>query len=335
MKLRSSLPLLPIPLVLAGLSLVLGSVALPPREILAAITGSLDPQSVSAIIIREIRLPRVLVALGGGSMLALAGLIMQTVFRNALAGPGVLGVASGAGLGVALVMLTPLAGPTAVPAVPAAIAAMAGALLVLTLILGVDRLLDQTVLVLVLGLLFSYAAAALSQVLMAGADPDGLQRYVYWSFGSFAAAPGWPQVALPVMAIGATLLLRALASRMDTLLLGDLYTESSGIHLRSLRRLLLLVAGILVGLCTALCGPIAFLGVAVPHIARGVMASARHRVLVPSTALIGAALAVGADLASRLPGSDRVLPLNAVLSLVGVPVIVIVLLRAGRGRIAL
>lgn len=332
MRLRSPLPLLIPPVILAGLSLVLGSVAVPPREVLSAIVGSLDPHGVTAIIVRDIRLPRVLVALGGGAMLALAGLIMQTVFRNALAGPGVLGVGSGAALGVAVVMLSPMSLSLAVPTVGAA---TTGALLVLMLILAVDRFLDETVLVLVLGLLFSYAASALAQVLMAGADPEGLQGYVYWSFGSFAVAPGWPQIVLPVVAIAATILLRSIASRMDTLLLGDLYTESSGIHLRSLRQSLLLTAGVLVGLCTAVCGPIAFLGVAVPHIARGLAASARHRFLVPATAVLGASLAVAADLVSRLPGSDRVLPLNAVLSLVGVPVIVVVLLRAGRGRIAL
>ena len=332
MRLGSPLPLLLPPLLLAGLSLTIGSVAVPIREVIAAVAGTLDPESVNAIILLDIRLPRVLVALGGGAMLALAGLIMQTVFRNALAGPGVLGVGSGAGLGVAVVMLSPVAGRIATPTV---LAATAGALFVLTLILTVDRYLEQTVLVLVLGLLFSYAASALAQVLMAGADPEGLQRYVYWSFGSFAVAPGWPQIAFPPAAIGATVLLRALASRMDTLLLGDLYAESSGIDLRVLRRTLLLVAGVLVGLCTAVCGPIAFLGVAVPHIARGIAASARHRFLVPATALIGASLAVTADLVSRLPGSDRVLPLNAVLSLVGVPVIVVVLLRSGRGRLSL
>ena len=137
----------------------------------------------------------------------------------------------------------------------------------------------------------------------------------------------------PVLAAFA--ILTALARQMDALLLGDLYTESSGIDLRTLRSALLLIAGALVGLCTAVCGPIAFLGIAVPHLARGIFAGARHRVLVPATALLGASLAVGADLVSRLPGSERVLPLNAVLSLIGVPVVVFVLIRSGRGRIAL
>lgn len=330
MRIRTVYPLLIPPFVLALLSLALGSVAIPLRDVIGALTGSLDSGSVGAIIVRDIRLPRVIVALAGGAMLASAGLVMQTVFRNALAGPGVLGVGSGAGLGVAIVMLTRIDSMAAAPAV---IAATAGALLVLLLILTVDRVLEETVLVLVLGLLFSYAASALTTVLMAGADQEGLQRYVYWSFGSFAVAPGWPEFVFPLLALAAVMILIALAPQMDTLLLGNLYTESSGIDLRTLRSTLLLLAGILVGLCTAVCGPIAFLGVAVPHLTRGIVASTHQRLLVPSTALIGATLAVGADLISRLPGSDRILPLNAVLSLIGVPVIVVVLLRSGRGRI--
>lgn len=329
MKIRSAYPLIIAPVVLAFLSLAIGSVSISPREVIAVLTGSIDPAAISAIIVRDIRVPRVLVALGGGAMLAVAGLVMQTVFHNALAGPGVLGVGSGAGLGVAVVMLTHI---DSLAGAPTVLAATAGALLVLTLILAVDRAVEEAVLVLVLGLLFSYAASALATVLMAGADPEGLQRYVYWSFGSFAVAPGWPELVFPISALLVTAVLTLLAPRMDTLLLGDLYTESSGIDLRLLRSTLLVVAGAAVGLCTAVCGPIAFLGVAVPHLARGIVASTRHRLLVPTTALIGATLAVGADLVSRLPGTDRVLPLNAILSLIGVPVIAVVLLRSGRGR---
>lgn len=311
-------------LVLTGASLALGSVPVGITDILRTLQG-LEPKAAAAgPILSLVRVPRTITAAGAGAALGLAGLAMQTVFRNALAGPGVLGVTSGAGLGVAMVLLAGVG--TAVPGITA-IAAMTGAAVVLGLALAVNRIVGQPVFLLVLGLLFGYAASSLTTLLMASTPSQGLERYVVWSFGSFALPPGpVPWVMLAGAAATAGILSLA-GPRIDALLLGPAYAESSGIHARRSQGLLILVAGALTGLVTAFTGPITFLGVAVPHIARGAVHSSRHRALSPATALIGAGLALLADLVARLPGSDRALPLNAVTALIGVPVVILVILR--------
>ncbi len=334
-KLIALCTLLPL---LMALSLLLGSVSISPRSVWSALSNPTvsaanqgeeavltDPQT---IIVRTVRLPRILTAVGAGAGLGLAGLLMQTVFRNALAGPGVLGVSAGAGLGVALTLLAGVGGQAAAMTT---VAAIAGSAVVLTAMIGVNRLVDQPVLLLVLGLLFGYAANAVTTLLMASSPTEGLERYIMWSFGSFALPPGPAPLTLVLVAAGAAALLSVVGPMIDALLLGPAYAESSGVHARRTQGVLILLAGTLTGLITAFAGPISFLGVAVPHIARSWLKSSRHRLLAPATALVGASLAVGADLVSRLPGSGRVLPLNAVMALVGVPVVLAVVLRAYRG----
>lgn len=311
-------------------ALMLGSVAIAPATFLQALrpgSPAGDPSGevmLARIILHHVRLPRVIAAAGAGAALAVAGLVMQTVFRNPLAGPGVLGVSAGAGLGVALVILAGVGMGLTAPTVSAAIA---GAAAVLLLVLAIHRMVHQPVIVLVLGLLFGYAASAVTTILLSGSSPDGLQRYVQWSFGSFALAPGAGPGALVAAAAVSTAALTVRAVRLDALLLGSAYAESMGIDSRRLERLLLVLAGILTGLVTALTGPISFLGVATPHITRGYLRTSRHTILVPATALWGAILAVLADLVARLPGTEATLPLNAVLSVIGVPVVLMVVLR--------
>ena len=312
-------------------SLMLGSVHVGFSDLLAVLgpgggaSSGGDSVSAAARIVTLVRLPRTVTAIGVGSALGLAGLVMQTVFRNALAGPGVLGVTAGAGLGVAAVLLAGVG--ASIPGLTA-VAAMVGAGLVLVLALTVNRIVGQPVFLLVLGLLFGYAASSITTLLMAAAPGEGLERYVVWSFGSFALPPGAAPWVILAAAGATTAALTVAAPRVDALLLGPQYAESIGIHARRLHGTLILLAGTLTGLVTAFTGPIVFLGVAVPHIARGVVRSSRHRILVPMTALTGASLALVADIAARLPGSDRVLPLNSVMALVGVPVVLAVILRA-------
>lgn len=329
-----------VPLLLAAMliSLLLGSVAIPPAAVARALlhvtgTAAESPEGldIAHVVIREVRLPRVLLAVGAGAALGLAGLLMQTVFRNPLAGPGVLGVSAGAGLGVALVVLSGVGAQLSSPAV---VAAMAGAGTVVLVVMVAHRLVDDPVILLVLGLLFGHAAGALTTLLMAASPAAGIERYVIWSFGSFALPPGFIQPLLLAVVGVVSALLSFAGPRLDALLLGRAYAESSGVAARALYGLLLTAAGVLTGLVTAYTGPIAFLGVAVPHLARGYLHSSRHRLLVPATALCGATLAVLADLLARMPWSARVLPLNAVLALVGVPVVLAVVIaprRAGRG----
>ena len=322
-------------LVVVTAALMLGSVPLAPGEIVRALgtafTGEVpsDPRlALARVILLQVRLPRVLVATGAGAALSLAGLLMQTVFRNPLAGPGVLGVSAGAGLGVALVVL---AGVGARLSAPTLVAATIGAGAVILLMMIVHRAVGRPVVVLVLGLLFGYAAGAVTAVLMAAGPAEGLEQYVIWSFGSFALPPGQGQAILISAVLLAAIPLTVSGSRLDSLLLGPAYAESLGIHARRLQGTLLLTAGILTGAVTAFTGPISFIGVAVPHLARGFLRTSRHRYLIPAVVIAGAGLAVLADLLARLPGSDRVLPLNAVLAIVGVPVVLMVILRPSAG----
>lgn len=319
-------------LAIATLALMLGSVPLTPGEVVRALWSAAPPGDarleLARVILLHVRLPRVLVAAGAGAALSLAGLLMQTVFRNPLAGPGVLGVSAGAGLGVALVMLAGLGARLSAPTV---LAATVGAGCVILLMMIVHRAVGRPVVVLVLGLLFGYAAGAITAVLMAAGPAEGLEQYVIWSFGSFALPPG----RAPALLAGAVILcavpLTVIAPRVDALLLGASYAESLGIHARRLQGSLLLAAGLLTGIVTAFTGPISFIGVAVPHLARGYLRTSSHRKLIPAVVTAGATLAILADLLARLPGSDRVLPLNSVMAIVGVPVVMMVILRPSPG----
>lgn len=333
---KKLLPVLLLPLVMI-LALMLGSVTLSPAEVSRAVWSGVftvmeTPDDhrleLARIILFQVRLPRVLVAAGAGAALSLAGLLMQTVFRNPLAGPGVLGVSAGAGLGVALVVLAGAGGRLTAPTVTAAVIG-AGAVIVLMMI--VHRAVGRPVVVLVLGLLLGYAAGALTSILMATSPAEGLEQYIIWSFGSFALPAGWAPTILLGMVFACGVPLMIIASRMDALLLGTAYAESLGIHARRFQGVLLLIAGVLTGIVTAFTGPISFIGVAVPHLARGYLRTSLHRRLLPLTMVFGASLAILADLLARLPGSDRVLPLNAVLAIVGVPVVLTVILRPGGG----
>ncbi|MCA1755636.1 MAG: iron ABC transporter permease [Spirochaeta sp.] len=331
--LRVSL-LLPLLALVVMTALMLGSVPVGPADVMRALFhgSSTAPDAefrTAYIVIREVRLPRVLLAMGAGAALSLAGLLMQTVFRNPLAGPGVLGVGAGASLGVALVVLSGLGAQLSSPSL---FAALGGAGLVVAVIMAAHRVVDDPVVLLVLGLLFGYAASALTTLLMAASPAAGLERYIIWSFGSFALPPGAVQPALLFGVTGVAALLALRGSHLDALLLGRAYAESSGVHARALQGSLLVIASVLTGIVTAYTGPISFVGVAVPHLARGYLRSSRHRVLVPATVLSGAVITVLADLIARVPGSGRVLPLNAVLALVGVPVVLVVVLKPGGSK---
>lgn len=319
-----------------------GSVTIPAGTVLRALAG--DPAVPAAIrtIVLEFRLPRAVTAVIAGAGLAAGGLLMQTLFRNPLAGPFILGINAGASLGVALVVLggslaggRVVAGSGLLAGVGLAgdalilLAATAGSGAVLLVVLAVARRVESAMTLLVLGVLFSYAVSAGVSVLMYFSIPEQIQSYINWGFGSFA---GVNRGQLPLFAgvvgggLGLTVLL---VKPLNALLLGETYAESMGVRVRTLRPLIIGITAMVAGTVTAFCGPIAFVGVAVPHLARAVLRDADHRRLLPLTLLLGAAIATVADIAASLPGLRIALPLNAVTALIGAPVVIAVILRRG------
>ena len=278
--------------------------------------------SVHHEILMHVRVPRVLAAIAGGAGLSLCGLIMQTWFGNPLAGPSVLGVSSGAGLGVALLVLM---GMTTSWWATAA-SAMAGSLLVLILVLFVSHRFRTTTSLLIFGLMLNYVVGAMITVLQAEAQQDALQQFVFWGMGTF----GHGSMATSLDLCGAVLLagmgLRTMHRDLDIWTLGPLTAQSMGVNNSTMRWRIVAIAGLLTGGITAACGPVAFLGLATPHVVRLLTKERSHRVLIPLTALTGAILAMGADwVVKGFGGMEQGWPLNAVLSLIGGPMVIWVL----------
>jgi iron complex transport system permease protein len=275
-------------------------------------------------IVRKVRLQRTIAAGLSGAALGLCGAQMQTIFRNPLADPFVLGITAGASFGVAIVVLVAgtgssqwIGGLDVAGKLGISGAAFVGAMAV----------------TLVVGLMIGYLLAALVSLLVAGADPARLRQFVTWGFGSFRGVTNAElKVMAPVLIVGIAVSLLA-TKTLNALLLGERYAESMGVAVRRDRLLILLVTSMLAGVVTAFAGPVAFVGVAAPHLARPLVATSDHRVLLPASAMIGAVMALVADVVAQLPGRQGVLPLNAVTALLGVPVVVWVLTRRNRGEV--
>ena len=325
--------------ILFCMGLAFGSVHIPPATAAASLFGHTAPDPVWEQILWQLRLPRCLTAVLAGSALALSGLLMQTLFRNPLAGPYSMGISSGATLGVALAVLAG-AGASGLPGVQAldgvraqlgvAGSAVAGAGLVMLLVLTVARRIRSNTTLLILGLMFGQIAGSLVSVLQAFSASEQIRSFTFWTFGSYAGVT-WSQ--MPVLAgavLAGSLVAAACAKPLNALLLGWTYARSLGVGVRSLRGWLLLAASLLAGAVTAFCGPVAFLGLAVPHLCRGLFRSSDHRVLVPACLLLGAVAALVSDFIAGLPGSDKALPLNAVTAMLGAPVVIGILLRRRR-----
>lgn len=323
---------------LALLGLVLGPVRVPLLDTVQVLFGAEPSDPRWQVIVWNMRLPRVLTALAAGSALGVAGLQLQTLFRNTLADPFILGVSSGASLGVAVVVLlggaavggftTAVAGASRATEV---IAAALGAAAMLTLVLVLSRWTRSAATLLLIGVMIGAASTALVSLAMVYSDPQRVQQYLLWGLGSFAGT-GWAdlRLLLPLVAIG--LATAALTIRpLNALLLGESYAATMGINVHRARVVTVISASLLAGVTTAFCGPIAFLGLVVPHVARIVTGTSDHRVVVPAVVLLGAVAALGCGLVSQVPGSDLVIPINAVTALVGAPVVIAVLLRARRG----
>lgn len=319
-------------LLLFGLNLTTGSVKIPFTDVLDILCGRFAGKESWQYIILENRLPQALTALLCGASLSVCGLMLQTAFRNPLAGPDVFGISSGAGLGVALVMLL-LGGTVSTSLFTVSgflailTAAFLGAITVTALILFLSTLVRNSVLLLIVGIMVGYVSSSAVSLLNFFASEEGVKSYMVWGMGNFG---GVSMSHIPLFSLlcivgimGALLLVKPL----NILLLGPQYAESLGISTRRLRNLLLLIVGLLTAITTAFCGPISFIGLAIPHIARLLFRTDNHQVLLPGTILMGAAIALFCNFICFLPGEIGVIPLNAVTPLIGAPVIIYVIIQ--------
>lgn len=316
------------------LSLALGSVSIPLEQVLTILKGGEPARASWTTIVMNFRLPKALTALLAGSGLAVAGLMMQTLFRNPLADPYILGISAGASLGVAIVLMavgttgaTMLAGIGLQGDISMVVAAALGAALVLSLVLLVAQRVRSAMTLLILGVMFGYVTSALVSLLAHFSIADRIQIYVNWSFGSFSGVTWTQMVIFATVMLAGLLLAFASVKPLNALLLGETYARSMGVHVRRVRMVLIVSAALLSGAVTAFCGPIGFLGVAVPHLCRALLGTSDHRLLVPASILLGGILALLADVIAQVPGNQILLPLNAITALIGAPVVVWVILR--------
>ncbi len=318
--------------VLFALNLLMGSVSIPVQAIVSILLGD-DAQKPSwEFIVLQSRLPQALTATLSGAALAVSGLLLQTAFRNPLAGPSVFGINSGAGLGVALVMLF-LGGGLSVGSLQfsgfAAIltAAFIGAMIVMAIIFLFSTLVRNNVILLIIGIMIGYISNSAISLLNFFATDEGVKSYMVWGMGSFGGVSmnNIPLFAIVTLAglLGALMLIKPL----NALMLGDRYAENLGVNILRVRNWLLIVTGILTAIVTAFCGPVAFIGLAVPHIARLLLTTDNHRQLLPATLLCGAVVALICNLICFLPGENGVIPLNTVTPLIGAPVIIYVITK--------
>lgn len=328
--------LIPLALILGGLfmlTLTMGSVEIPRDEIITVLTGGEASKLAWEKIIWNFRLPKAITAALAGAALGVSGLQMQTFFRNPLAGPFVLGINSGASLGVALIVLSggTIAGSVHATGLTAlstsspfqiAIAASLGAGLVMFLVLIVARFVEGNMTLLILGLMFSYMTSAIVSLLMYMSIPEQIQAYVNWSFGSFESVT-WTklEVFAPIIGVGLLLTL-SLSKSLNALLLGENYARTMGLPVQLTRFLIIISTALLAGTVTAFCGPIIFLGLAVPHLCRSIFNTSNHWILVPATMLMGGILALTSALIAEVPGDTASLPLNAVTSFIGAPIVI-------------
>ncbi|HUX21225.1 MAG TPA: iron ABC transporter permease [Spirochaetia bacterium] len=315
--------------------LYLGSVHITLGELFRFLVGLTDPHSTAGKILLIFRLPKAIAALLAGAALAIAGLQMQTIFRNPLAGPFVLGINSGASLGVSIIVLAVGASTGSVflqsfgagGQLTLVLAATIGSAGVLLLVLAFSSRVRGVMTLLILGLLFGYAVSAIVSILIQFSSADRIQTYIAWTFGSFGGVT-WRELPIfaPVLSAGVLASLFA-AKQLNALLLGEHYAASMGLKVRRARVSIILLTALLAGTVTAFCGPIAFIGVAIPHLMRSLFSTSNHRILLPAVALMGSVAALAADIISHVPGSDLILPLNSVTALIGAPVVVWVILK--------
>jgi iron complex transport system permease protein len=314
-------------------SLVYGAVPIPPEDVLDILLGGEPERMPWRNIVLQSRLPQSVTAMLAGASLAVSGLLLQTLFRNPLAGPSILGISDGANLGVAVVMLSfggslgrladlPVSGYPAI-----ILAAFAGACAILCIILYFSSKVRNNVMLLIIGIMIGYLASSVISILNFYATADKVYTYVTWGLGSFSGV-SLGRLPLFVSCTLAGLLLAVLLIKpLNALLLGEVYAANLGVHIRRTRTYILLCTGLLTAVTTAFCGPVAFIGLAVPHIARLLLGTSNHKMLLPVTLLTGSCVALLCNILMVVPCMNIVLPLNAVTPLIGAPVIIYVIMN--------
>ena len=321
------------------LNLVLGSGSIPLRAVWNILWGTGNESVIWQNIIWKSRVPQALTALVAGAGLSVSGLQMQTVFRNPLAGPSVLGISSGASMGVAfVVLLSGSLGGVALSKlgfmgeIALTIAAIAGSLSIMALIVFVSQKVRGNVTLLIIGVMIGYIANAVIGVLKFFSVEEDIRAYVIWGLGSFARVSGDQMTLFICIMVVLLPLSFLLVKTLNLLLLGDAYARNLGLNIKRARLLVITCSGVLVAIVTAYCGPIIFLGLAVPHLCRGMFRTSDHRILMPASLLAGASLALVCNLIARMPGFEGALPVNSVTALVGAPVVMSVLFNKRRNE---
>lgn len=313
------------------LQLLLGSVAIPATDVFQILLGRYTGNEAWVNIVIESRLPAALSAILAGAGLSVSGLQMQTLFRNPVAGPYVLGISSGASLGVALfIMAASVFGVRELHLLGSwgiILAAAAGAVLIFLFNFVISYRLSDVVAILIIGLMIGGGISAFIEIMQAFTSNEALKNYVLWTFGSFRYISLTQVLYLSVVVVASILFSYLLTKPLNLLLLGDTYAVSSGLNIRNAKVLIVLCTSLLAGSITAFCGPVGFVGLAVPHLARSLFKTADHKLLTPATVLLGAVICGLCNVIASTPGSDNILPINAVTSLLGAPVVIWIIIR--------
>ena len=319
-------------IMLFAINLIVGSVRIPLADVCDILFDKFDGKESWKYIIMENRLPQALTAMLCGASLAVCGLMLQTAFRNPLAGPDVFGISSGAGLGVAIVMLF-LGGSvsTTLFTVSGFLAiltsAFIGAIVVTMIILFLSTMVRNSVLLLIVGLMVGYVSSSAVALLNFFASEEGVKNYMVWGMGNFGGVSMDHMLLFALLCLVGIIASIFLIKPLNIMLLGTQYAESLGINIRQIRNLLLVTVGLLTAVTTAFCGPISFIGLAIPHISRLLFRTDNHQILLPGTVLTGAVIALFCNLICYLPGELGIIPLNAVTPLIGAPVIIYVIIK--------
>ena len=319
-------------IVLFAMSLIVGSVRIPLADVCDILFDKFDGKESWKYIVMENRLPQALTAMLCGASLAVCGLMLQTAFRNPLAGPDVFGISSGAGLGVAIVMLF-LGGSvsTTLFTVSGFLAiltsAFIGAIVVTMIILFLSTMVRNSVLLLIVGLMVGYVSSSAVALLNFFASEEGVKSYMVWGMGNFGGVSMNHMLLFALLCLVGIIASIFLIKPLNIMLLGTQYAESLGINIRQIRNLLLVTIGLLTAVTTAFCGPVSFLGLAIPHMTRLLLHTENHQILLPCTILCGAVIALLCNLICYLPGDGGIIPLNAVTPLLGAPIIIYVIVK--------